>query len=54
MMDNPNYYNNALSKLDVYERNGLMIGRDIMLLHESAYRPLNTRVIQDYIQEFLM
>ena len=54
MMDNPNYYNNVLSKLDVYERNGLMIGRDIMLLHESAYRPLNMRVLQDYIQEFLM
>ena len=54
MMDNPNYYNNVLSKLDVYERNGLMIGRDIILLHESAYRPLNTRIIEDYIQEFLI
>jgi len=54
MMDNPGYYNNVLMKLDVYERNGLLIGRDILLLHESVYRPLNTRIIADYISEFLM
>ena len=54
MMDNPSYYNNVLSKLDVYERNGLLIGRDIILLHESSFRPLNTRIIADYIQEFLV
>lgn len=53
MMDNPNYYGNALAKLDAYERNGLLIGRDVLLLHESAYRPLNTRIISDYIREFL-
>ena len=53
MMDNPNYYGNALAKLDAYERNGLLIGRDVLLLHESAYRPLNTRIISDYISEFL-
>lgn len=54
MMDNPGYYNNVLMKLDAYERNGLLIGRDILLLHESVYRPLNTRIIADYIQEFLI
>ena len=54
MMDNPGYYNNVLMKLDAYERNGLLIGKDILLLHESVYRPLNTRIIADYIQEFLI
>jgi hypothetical protein len=54
MMDNSCYYNNVLMKLDAYERNGLLIGRDILLLHESVYRPLNTRIIADYIQEFLI
>lgn len=53
MMDHPNYYQNVLAKLDAYEKNGLLIGRDVILLHESAYRPLNTRVIADYIEEFL-
>ena len=54
MMDNSYYYNNTLSKLDVYEKNGLLIGRDVLLLHESAHQPLNTRIISDYIGEFLL
>ena len=54
MMDNPGYYNNVLMKLDAYERNGLLIGRDVILLHESSFRPLSTRIIADYIQEFLI
>ena len=54
MMDNSYYCNNTLSKLDVYEQNGLLIGRDVLLLHESSRRPLNTRIISDYISEFLL
>ena len=54
MLDNPVYFKNTLSKLDVYEKNNLLIGRDVILLHESSYRPLNTRVIANYIDEFLM
>ena len=54
MTDNPIYFKNALSKLDIFERNNLLIGRDVILFHESSYRPLNTRVIGDYISEFLM
>ncbi len=53
MLDSSNYLKNTLSKLDVYEKNGLLIGREVILIHESAYRPLNTRVITDYIREFL-
>ena len=53
MMDQPNYFKNVLSKLDVYEKNGLLIGWDVILLRESTYRPLNTRVVADYIDEFL-
>ena len=54
MMDNSQYFSNVLSKLDAYEKNGLLIGRDIFLFHESSYRPLNTRVISDYIVEFFL
>ena len=54
MMDNSYYYNNTLNKLDIYERNGLLIGRDILILHESSRQPLNTKIINDYINEFLI
>ena len=54
MIDNPFYLKNTLSKLDIYEKNNLLIGRDVILLHESSYRPLNTKAVADYIIEFLM
>ena len=54
MMDNPLYFKNTLSKLDIYEKNKLLVGRDVILIHESSYRPLNTKVITDYINEFLV
>ncbi|MBR5348604.1 MAG: hypothetical protein IK125_05145 [Lachnospiraceae bacterium] len=53
MVDSSNYLKNTLSKLDIYEKNGLLVGREVILLHESAYRPLSSRVITDYIREFL-
>ena len=54
MMDNSYYYNNTLNKLDIYEKNGLLIGKDILFFHESSRQPLNTRTIDDYINEFLL
>jgi len=54
MMDNPGYFTNALSKLDVFEKNGLLVGKDVLLFHETSYRPLNTRIIDKYIDEFLV
>ena len=54
MMDNEDYYNAVLRKLDAFEMNQLLIGRDVLLLHESSSAPLNTRVLDCYIQEFLV
>ena len=54
MMDNSYYYNNTLNKLDIYEKNGLLIGKDILIFHESSRQPLNTKIINDYINEFLI
>ncbi len=53
MIDNSNYYKNTLLKLDTFERNGLLIGKDVLLFHESSYSPINTKVIDYYIEEFL-
>lgn len=43
-----------LRKLDAFEMNQLLIGRDVLLLHESSSAPLNTRVLDCYIQEYLV
>ena len=52
LLDNQSYSENAFSKLDIYERNGLLLGRDIFFLHESAGAPFNTKILDEYIDAF--
>ncbi len=52
-MDSDTYFQNTLSKLDAFERNGLLVGRDVLILHETASVPLSVRVINKYIDEFM-
>ena len=54
MMDNSAYYNNTMMKLDVFEQNGLLIGRDVLLFHESSRKPININVVRQYIEEYLL
>lgn len=53
-MGDDDYYNNSLRKLDIFEQNNLLIGRDILIFHESQKVPLNIQVVRQYIQEFLV
>lgn len=53
MMDNSSYYESAMQKLDTYERNDILLGRDLLILHETSTNPLNTAVLQKYIIEYL-
>lgn len=53
MMDKESYYENAMYKLDLYERNGWLQGKNLILLHESSVSPLNTVVVKQYIEEYL-
>lgn len=53
MMDNPNYYDMAMRKLDIYEKNNILLGRDLIILHESSAHPLDTKILQKYIKQYL-
>ncbi len=53
MMDKMSYYDNAIQKIDIYEKNNILLGRDMILFHETANSPLNVTVIQKYIEEYL-
>ena len=46
LMDNEAYYDNAMFKLDTYERNDILLGRDLLILHETSTAPLNTKVLE--------
>lgn len=54
MLDDANYYENSIYKIDLYEKNGLLLGKDLLVFHESAGIPLNTRVMSQYIEEYFI
>lgn len=53
MLDKEAYYEKNLDKLALYERNGYLIGKNLILLHETSTSPLNTKILDQYIEEFL-
>ena len=54
MMDNSTYYENAMFKLDTYEKNGILLGDGLLILHETSSVPLNTNVMKKYIEYYLL
>ena len=53
MMDNEAYYESAMQKLDTYEKNNILMGRDLIILHETSTNPFKIKTLEKYINEFL-
>ena len=53
MMDKNTYFESTMQKLDTYEKNDILLGRDLILLHETSSSPLNTKTLEKYIKEYL-
>ncbi len=54
MMDNPEYADNALTRIDIYAKNGFYLGTDLILTYETSARPLNTRLLDHMIEHYLL
>ena len=54
MLDDSVYYNGTLRKLDVYEKNDILIGRDLLVFHETGKRVLDMKNIDKYIDEYMV
>lgn len=54
MMDRSSYYENAMYKLDTYEKNNILLGESLLLFHETSNIPLNTNVVKKYIELYLI
>lgn len=54
LMDRMSYLETAMRKLDTYERNEILLGENLILLHETSNYPLNTRVLRKYIETYLI
>lgn len=53
MMDKPSYYESAMRKLDIYEKNGILLGEGLILTHETSGNPLDISVLERYVDGLL-
>ncbi len=49
MMDNPDYANNAIRKMNTYSANGLIVGKNLYTTMESSRHPLDIRTVDNLI-----
>ena len=51
MMDDSSYVEKVMYKLNTYERNGIYLGVNLFITHESVRNPLNTKVLDRLIRK---
>ncbi|MBQ9122586.1 MAG: hypothetical protein IJY10_03730 [Lachnospiraceae bacterium] len=53
MMDDPMYMEKALRKIDTYERNGIVQGKNLIVTWETKKLPFNLSTVKRKIEEYL-
>ena len=54
IMDDADYKDNAVGKLNLYAENGFLPGSNLIITMESGVESLDTRVVEKLIKEFLL
>ena len=53
-MDAEEYVAANMRKLDLYERNGYLLGNNLMVTHETSKVPLNRNILDSYIKTYFI
>lgn len=53
MMDDADYVENALKKIEAYEENGIFAGENLILTYETKKNPLNPKAVNRMIKRYL-
>lgn len=53
-MDDENYVASNMRKLDLYEKNGYLLGESLIITHETSTAPLNMKVVDSYIKTYFL
>lgn len=53
MMDDPNYVENALQKIALYQQNGIYTGKNLILTYETKKMPINPKTVRLMIEEYI-
>ena len=54
MMDNIAYANKNIAKIQTYEQNGFLAGKNMIMTFESSMTPLSSATIKQMIEEYLL
>lgn len=54
MMDNPDYAEAAMKRIHLYESNGIFPGSQLLCSWETKISPINMKIIENMIKEFLL
>ncbi len=54
MMDNAEYCEKAIRKISWYEKNGIYVGKQLLVTYETSTQVLNPKQLEDLIKEFLL
>lgn len=54
MMDNNEYCERALRKIEVYQQNGILLGKNLIITYETSKYPLETQMIDRNIKEYCL
>lgn len=54
MLDDPEYLEKVLRKIEFYELNGIHLGQQLLVTFESSKHPLDTRVVNKIINDRLL
>lgn len=53
MMDNPEYCEKAVARIQELARNGLILGKNLFAIFESQKTPIDTELVEKMLMEFL-
>ncbi len=54
MMDNIEYSSTVLEKIECYALNNYYVGKNLIITYESSKASLNTKIIENLINKFLL
>lgn len=54
MLDNPEYFQETMNKLEIYFRNRIIPGKNLIITYETSSQPLSTKAIDGLIREYLI
>lgn len=54
MMDDVNYVENTIFKLNTYEKNGIYLGVNLFVTYETSKKPMNTMVVDRMLRQLFL